>query len=508
MVITGDLKNQIDKIWDDMFSYGIANPLVVIEQLTYLFFIRSLDMNEEINEKNDEMFPGTQEERIFPQDKYGQALRWSKFKTLPSEQMFELVRDRVFPFIKGENTTISLADGPKHIIKGMKISKKSSYGKHMKNANFSLPSPLITEKVITAIDKLPLKENDLKGDLYEYMISKLQTAGRIGQFRTPRHIIEMMVRLIDPVITDTIADPACGTGGFLVLSGHYVRDKYKNEIRKDKKTREHYQSKMFTGHDTDQTMLRITAMNTILHGMDEANIKFNDSLSKDNDDVEKYSVILANPPFKGSLDSEAVAPSLTAITDTKKTELLFLALFLRSLQVGGRCACIVPDGILFGTSTAHKSIRKEIIENNKLEAVISMPSGVFKPYAGVSTAILIFTKTGKGGTDNIWFYDMKSDGYSLDDKRENLGNNGDIEDIVTRYKNLDKENTRKRTEQSFLVPVDEIIGDGAYDLSINRYKKTDYQEETYDHPSETIAKVLALEEEILAGLKELEVMFE
>lgn len=503
----GNSQSQIDKIWDDMYSYGMANPLVVIEQLTYLFFIRSLDTNEEANEKNDEMFPGTQSERIFSQDEYGQALRWNKFKTLPSEQMFELIRDRVFPFIKGENTAVSLDDGTKHTIKGMKISKKSSYGKHMRNANFSLPSPLITEKIVTAIDTLPLKENDLKGDLYEYMISKIQSAGRIGQFRTPRHIIEMMVALIDPQITDTIADPACGTGGFLIVSGHYVREHNNEDLRLNKKAREHYQSEMFTGYDTDQTMLRITAMNTILHNMDDANIKFNDSLSKDNEDTEKYSVILANPPFKGSLDHESVAPSLTAVTDTRKTELLFLALFIRMLKVGGKCACIVPDGVLFGTSKAHMDIRKELVEKHKLEAVISMPSGVFKPYAGVSTAVLVFTKTDKGGTDNVWFYDMKSDGFSLDDKRAELGTGGDIDDIIARHKNLDAEKVRTRKEQSFLVPAQEII-DKKYDLSLNRYKESDYQDEVYDHPRVTIAKVRALEGDILTGLHELEAMFE
>ncbi|MEG0835683.1 MAG: class I SAM-dependent DNA methyltransferase [Christensenellaceae bacterium] len=504
----GNSQNQIDKIWDDMYSYGMANPLVVIEQLTYLFFIRSLDMNEELNEKTDEMFPGTSSERIFAQDEHGQALRWNKFKILPAEQMFELIRDQVFPFIKGENTVVILDDGTKHTIEGMKISKKSSYGNHMRNANFGLPSPLITEKVVTAIDTLPLKENDLKGDLYEYMISKIQSSGRIGQFRTPRHIIEMMVDLIDPQITDTIADPACGTGGFLIVSGHYVREHNKEAIRKNtNKAREHYQSEMFTGYDTDQTMLRITAMNTILHNMDNATIKFNDSLSKDNEDTEKYSVILANPPFKGSLDHESVAPSLTAVTDTRKTELLFLALFIRMLKVGGKCACIVPDGVLFGTSKAHMDIRKELVEKHKLQAVISMPSGVFKPYAGVSTAVLVFTKTGKGGTDKVWFYDMKSDGFTLDDKRTKIEIGGDIEDIVERYKHLGAEESRTRKEQSFLVPVQEII-DKKYDLSLNRYKESDYQDEVYDHPSVTIAKVKALEADIQTGLDELEAMFE
>jgi type I restriction enzyme M protein len=317
----------------------------------------------------------------------------------------------------------------------------------------------------------------------------------------------MMVNLVEPKIDDFIADPACGTGGFLVLAGHYVRANNKEVLQKDKKARAHYQSEMFTGYDTDQTMLRITAMNTILHNMDEANILFNDSLSKDNDDAEKYTLVLANPPFKGSLDHDAVAPSLLSMTNTKKTELLFLALFLRMLQVGGRCACIVPDGVLFGTSNAHKAIRKELIDGHRLQTVISMPSGVFKPYAGVSTAVLVFTKTGKGGTDNVWFYDMQSDGYSLDDKRVDLGTGGDMEDIVTRFKNLAAEAKRERTEQSFLVPKQEIVDNG-YDLSINKYKKTVTQATEYPPPKEIMTELFKIEERIAAELKELEAMLD
>jgi type I restriction enzyme M protein len=466
-------------------------------------------MNEERNEVNDELIGGAPGERIFPQDEFGQALRWGKFKDLPAEQLFELIRDRVFPFIKGEDTAVKLADGSGHKIKGLKVGKKSAYVRHMGNANFALPNPLITEKVVTSIDALTqaLKDNDLKGDLYEYMVGKLQAAGRIGQFRTPRHIIRMMVRMVDPQITDTIADPACGTGGFLILAGEHIRKNYERELRLDKKARNHYQSKMFTGYDTDQTMLRITAMNTILHNMDEANIAFHDSLSKDNPDTEKYSVILANPPFKGSLDHEAVSPSLISVTNTKKTELLFVALFLRMLQIGGRCACIVPDGVLFGTSTAHKTIRRELIENNRLQAIISMPSGVFKPYAGVSTAVMVFTKTGRGGTDNVWFYDMQSDGYSLDDKRTDLGTGGDIEDIVARFKSLEAETDRGRTEQSFLVPKQEIIDNG-YDLSINKYKKTITETVVYPPTKEIMANLYDIEERIARGLKELEAMLD
>ena len=309
--------------------------------------------------------------------------------------------------------------------------------------------------------------------------------------------------MMQPKITDTIADPACGTGGFLVVSGQYVREENERTLRLDKKALEHYQNNMFTGYDTDQTMLRITAMNTILHGMDHADIRFNDSLSKNNSDENKYSLILANPPFKGSLDSDAVAPSLTNVVKTAKTELLFLALFLRMLDAGGRCACIVPDGVLFGSSKAHQSIRREIIDNNMLQAVISMPSGVFKPYAGVSTAVLIFTKTGSGGTDNVWFYDMKSDGFSLDDKREDLGNCGDIDDIVKRFLHLDAEAGRERTEQSFMVPADEIR-ENNYDLSINKYKKIEYIAQEYPPSSDILAELNSLYKSLGNALLELE----
>ena len=486
-MITGTLKNQIDKIWDDMYSYGLANPLTVIDQLTSLFFIKSLDDIETANEKKAALLPGAKWDRIFPDTEEGQLMRWSKFCNLKAEEIHSILGDKVFPFIQN-----------------LQAGKDTAYNRFMKDAKFQLPSPLVTEKVVTAIGDLPLNDNDLKGDLYEYMISKLQTAGRIGQFRTPRHIIRMMVEMMDPQITDTIADPACGTGGFLVMAGQYVREHNKEKLRLDKKAREHYQNKMFTGYDTDQTMLRITAMNTVLHGMDNADIRFNDSLSKDNRDADKYTMVLANPPFTGSLDYDAVAPNLTAVTKTKKTELLFLALFIRMLDAGGKCACIVPEGVLFGTSNAHKDIRRELIEKNKLRAVISMPSGVFKPYAGVSTAVLIFTKTGTGGTDNVWFYDMKSDGFSLDDKREDLGTNGgDIPDIIVRFQNLEGEVERQRNEQSFLVPVQEIIDKG-YDLSINKYKQVEYEAKEYPPSADLMQELSDLYQALGDTLEELE----
>lgn len=468
-MITGKLKTDIDQIWNDMFSYGMSNPLVVIEQLTYLFFIKSLDDMETENEKAAEIF-GTEYERIFPADSAGQEMRWSVFQHKKAEDIHAILRDRVFPFIKQ--------------LRG----DTSSYARYMENAVFSLPDPLITEKVVTAITALPLSDRDLKGDLYEYMISKLQTAGRVGQFRTPRHIIRMMVRLMQPSLRDRIIDPACGTGGFLIGAGSFVREHYDRELRTDFRLRAHFQNEMFTGYDTDQTMLRITAMNSILHGMDGADIRFNDALSKNNTDADRYTLVLANPPFKGSLDGQNVAGNLTAKVRTTKTELLFVALFLRVLDAGGRCACIVPDGVLFGASRAHRDLRRELVDHNLLQAVISMPAGVFMPYAGVSTAILVFTKTGTGGTERVWFYDMKSDGYSLDAKREPLADGGDIEDIVQRFTYMEEETERPRTAQSFLVPVDEIRTNG-YDLSINKYKEIEYVPQEYPSTDELMEQI-------------------
>ncbi|MBQ9061219.1 MAG: SAM-dependent DNA methyltransferase [Eubacterium sp.] len=484
-MITGTLKNQIDKIWDDLASYGVSDPIVAIEQMTYLFFIKSLDDLETSNEKKDEMLQITSK-RIFPQTEEGQAMRWSKFCNLKAEEIFEIIGQKVFPFIQK-----------------LKTDEKSAYARYMRDAKFALPNALITEKVVTAINNLPLNDRDLKGDVYEYMISKLQTSGRNGQFRTPRHIISMMVELMEPQITDVIADPACGTGGFLVGAGTYVREHNKEKLRLDKKAREHYQNAMFTGYDTNQTMLRISAMNTILHEMDNADIRFMDSLSKDNPDTEKYSLILANPPFTGSLDYDAVAPTLLSTTKTKKTELLFVALFLRMLDAGGRCACIVPDGVLFGSSNAHKSLRKEIVDKNMLQAVISMPGGVFKPYAGVSTGVLIFTKTGTGGTNKVWFYDMQADGYTLDDKRAEDEKHNDIPDIIARFRNLEGELNRKRTDKSFFVSVQEIRDNG-YDLSINKYKEVEYIPIEYPASDALISDAKALGRDLLIKLDEIE----
>lgn len=482
-MLTGELRNKVDKIWETFWTGGITNPLTVIEQFTYLLFIKGLDETETQREQEAALL-GIEFERIFPEDK--QHLRWSKFKNLEASQMYEIVSKEVFPFIKS-----------------LHGNKNSAYAKYMSDAIFMIPTPQMLSKIVDGIDKLPMKDRDLQGDLYEYLLSKIATAGTNGQFRTPRHIIKMMVELVKPTPEDIIVDPAAGSAGFLVAAGEYLR-KHRSDLFLVQSLKEHFNNHMFYGFDMDRTMLRIGAMNMMLHGIENPNIEYRDSLSEQNKDKDKYTLVLANPPFKGSLDYDAVSNDLLKVVKTKKTELLFLALFLRILKTGGRCACIVPDGVLFGSSKAHKDIRKEIVENHKLEAIISMPSGVFKPYAGVSTAIMIFTKTGVGGTDQVWFYDMKADGYSLDDKRTPIEEN-DIPDIIARFHNREAEKDRKRTEQSFFVPVEEIR-ENDYDLSINRYKEIVYEEVQYEEPKIIIEKVKKLEEEIVKGIKELEEM--
>ena len=488
-MITGELKNKIDRLWEMFWTGGLTNPLDVIEQITYLMFIRDLDEMDNARQK-DSVYLGDNYESIFAgNDDY----KWSVLRDRPADVMYQTIQTKVFPFIKKLHS-----------------DSGSTYAKYMEDAIFKIPTPRLLEQIVTTLDELyELIEKqddrkDARGDLYEYLLSKLTTAGTNGQFRTPRHIIRMMVELLDLQPNDFICDPACGTSGFLVSAGEFLKEKYLQEIFFDKNAKAHYDNNMFTGYDMDRTMLRIGAMNMMTHGIANPRIEYKDSLSDQNDDNGKYTKILANPPFKGSLDYDIVSTDLIKVAKTKKTELLFLVLFLRMLQNGGRCASIVPDGVLFGSSKAHKDIRKEIVENHRLEAIISMPSGVFKPYAGVSTAVIIFTKTGAGGTENVWFYDMKSDGYSLDDKRNELADS-DIPDIINRFKNIADEKSRERTEQSFLVPKDEIVGND-YDLSINKYKQTVYEEEVYPHPKEILAEIKALEKEITKGLQELETL--
>ena len=481
-MITGELKSKVDKIWETFWTGGITNPLEVIEQFTYLLFIKNLD-EIETRKESEALLLGFPYIGMFPANR--QALRWSRFKNEEATQMYQTVATEVFPFIKS-----------------LHANQDSAYTKYMGDAIFKIPTPQMLTKLVDMIDVLPLTP-DTKGDLYEYLLSKVATAGTNGQFRTPRHIIDMMVKLMKPTPSDVIVDPAAGSAGFLVSAQQYLRDNHA-DLFHNQGLKEHFNNDMFYGFDMDRTMLRIGAMNMMLHGVDNPNIEYKDSLSEQNKDEDTYTLILANPPFKGSLDYEAVSADLLKVTKTKKTELLFLSLFLRILKTGGRCASIVPDGVLFGSSKAHKDIRKEIVENHKLEAVISLPSGVFKPYAGVSTAILILTKTTVGGTDHVWFYDMKADGYSLDDKRQPISEN-DIPDIIERFNNLESEKTRQKTDQSFFVSVDEIRETG-YDLSINKYKEIEYEEVEYEAPSIILKKIQTLEEEIQQGLKELEKM--
>lgn len=497
-MITGELKNKIDAMWDVFAAGGLVNPLEVIEQVTYLMFIHDLDDADNIRAKESAML-GLPYKSIFSKKVQigertvdGTQLKWSKFHDFPAARMYSVVQEWVFPFIKN-----------------LHGDKNSAYSKYMDDAIFKLPTPLLLSKVVDSLDEIygimtKIKDVDIRGDVYEYLLSKIAQSGRNGQFRTPRHIIRMMVELMQPKPDDVICDPACGTSGFLVTASEYLKEKHKEEIFFNKRKKDHYMNHMFFGYDMDRTMLRIGAMNMMTHGVDSPFIEYRDSLSDQNQDKEKHTLILANPPFKGSLDADTVSTDLLKVCKTKKTELLFLTLFLRMLKMGGRCACIVPDGVLFGSSTAHKAIRQEIVEKNRLEAVISMPSGVFKPYAGVSTAILIFTKTGHGGTDKVWFYDMKADGFSLDDKRSPVSEN-DIPDIIARFHNLAGEEGRERTEQSFFVPKKEIVDNG-YDLSINKYKKTEYKPVEYAPTSHILAELNELEMEITKGLAELEGM--
>ncbi|MCI8334386.1 MAG: SAM-dependent DNA methyltransferase [Lachnospiraceae bacterium] len=480
-MITGELRNKVDRIWEVFWTGGITNPLEVIEQFTYLLFIKQLDEVETRKEKEAHFFQVSYV-GMFPEE--CQKYRWSRFKNLgDAQEVYDLVLNQVFPFIKNLHQ-----DG------------ESAYSKYMGDAIFKIPTPAMLIKLIDGIDSLELGDSDSKGDLYEYLLSKVATAGTNGQFRTPRHIIKMMVELVKPGPLDVVCDPAMGSAGFLVETQEYLREHEPGLLLKAE-LREHFNSHMFYGFDMDRTMLRIGAMNMLLHGVDNPHIEYRDSLSENNPDQEKYTLILTNPPFKGSLDYERVSADLLQVTKTKKTELLFLALFLRVLKKGGRAAVIVPDGVLFGSSNAHKQIRKEILENHKLDAVISMPSGVFKPYAGVSTAILIFTKTGAGGTDQVWFYDMKADGLSLDDKRQPVPEN-DIEDIIERFHHREQEKERKRTEQSFFVDLDEIRENG-YDLSVNKYKEMEYQAVEYDPPSVILERIEELEGKIQEEIQEL-----
>jgi type I restriction enzyme M protein len=511
-MLTGEIRNQVDQIWNAFWSGGVSNPLSVIEQITYLLFIKRLDDLHTLEENKASTLGTAIERRIFPEgdDERGRAyadMRWSRFKHFEARDMMNVVSEHVFPFLRqlGE--------------------EGSSYGQHMKDARLGFSNPALLAKTVEMLDKIPMDDRDTKGDLYEYMLGKIASAGANGQFRTPRHIIQLMVELTQPTRDDVIVDPASGTCGFLVAAGEYLRDNDPALFR-DEKARMHFHNGMFHGFDFDPTMLRIGNMNMTLHGVDNPDVSYRDSLAQEHGgDAGKYSLILANPPFAGSLDYDATAKDLQQIVKTKKTELLFMALFLRLLKTGGRAAVVVPDGVLFGSSTAHQAIRKMLIEDHKLDAVVKLPSGVFRPYAGVSTAILLFTKTGVGGTDNVWFYDLQADGFSLDDKRNPLlpdekqgvlvqvplsaddHAKNNLPDALLRFSRRDgSELENPRTAQSFCVPKAEIAATGTYDLSLNRYKEVEHEEVEHETPAVIIADLKRLEAEISDGLAKLEAM--
>lgn len=484
-MITGELKSNVDRVWDAFASGGISNPLEVIEQITYLLYMRRLDTEQNRAESKANALGQPVENSVFGPDQ--QHLRWTQLKNLGASQMHTLISDEVFPFLRtfrGEDST---------------------YASHMKDARYTIPTSALLAKVVDLLDKIPLGNSDTNGDLYEYMLSKIATAGRNGQFRTPRHIIELIVKMMDPKPGEIICDPAAGTAGFLVEASQHVQTTYP-EYSRDAKLRHSFHHEMFNGYDFDNTMLRIGSMNMQMHGVNNANIRYRDSLSNDAaGDRGSYDVILANPPFAGSLDYEATASDLLQVAKTKKTELLFLALFLKALKIGGRAAVVVPDGVLFGSSKAHKELRKALVENQKLDAVVKLQSGVFKPYAGVSTAILFFTRTESGGTDNVWFYDVQADGFSLDDKRNPIEEN-DLPDVLSRWSERNgSEAKRARTEQSFCVPKTDIVAQG-YDLSINRYKEIEHEEVEHRAPLDIIADIEKLQAEIADATAELKAM--
>lgn len=501
-MITGATKNKVDAIWQKMWEGGITNPLDVITNLTYLMFMRQLDEKELETESMESML-GEPLDHIFPetyQNDHGETIsgremRWSHFKDKRAEDMYRIVERFAFPFIK------TLGD-------------ESAYSRAMENATFGFPAgkPALLEKAVTGVDEL-LRDFDEHigdlGDLYEYMLSKLSTAGKNGQFRTPQHIRNMMVELVDPRPGELICDPACGTAGFLISAAEHIRGKYENSMTTDQWsafTGADGAEPQFSGFEMDQTMLRISAMNLMLHEVSSPDVRYLDSVSQKNDISGKFDVILANPPFTGSVDVEDIDKSLRAIVDSKQTELLFVALFLRMLKVGGRCACIVPNGVLFRSNAkAYGQLRRELVENQKLEAIIYMPSGVFKPYSGVSTAVLVFTKTGAGGTDNVWLYNMEGDGFTLDDKRDADEKHNDIPDILERWDNLAAEADRERTEKSFLVPKAEIV-ENDYDFSFNKYTKTEYERIEYPPTEQILAELDELNAQMAASLAELKKM--
>ncbi len=514
-MVTGELKRQIDAVWNDFWSGGISNPLEVMEQLTYLLFIKALDEQQTLAENKANRTGKPIEDNIFPEGQefrpegraedrpYGD-LRWSRFKNRPAAEMFDIVENYVFPFLQVR-------------------AGESSHAKHMRDARFTIPTASLLEKAVDKLDAVEMQDRDTKGDVYEYMLSKIATAGQNGQFRTPRHIIELMVEMTAPQPDDVICDPASGTCGFLVAAGEYIRREHPSALTSPDQSR-HFHNGMFSGYDFDNTMLRIGSMNMQLHGVENPRVSYRDSLAEEYaSDAEAYSLILANPPFAGSLDYEGTAKDLLQVARTKKTELLFLSLFLRLLKPGGRAAVIVPDGVLFGSTKAHKELRRILVEDQKLDGIVSLPAGVFRPYSGVSTAILLFTKTNSGGTDLVWFYDVKADGLSLDDKRDPLLSDdkrgalagvltddehkkNNLPDVLARWLRREgAELERPATEQSFCVPRADIANSD-FELNINRYRQVVYDDIEWAQPSDVLSELAELEEQIQAGIEDLRAM--
>lgn len=485
-MITGELKSKIDKLWEEFWTGGITNPLTVIEQISYLVFLRMVDVRESAAERKKAKTKA-QVTLVYGQDK--QNLRWSQLRneTDPT-RLLERMRDEVFRHIR----TLG--------------KEGSALREYNKDAQLFIQKASLLDAAMRMVDELPLQDADVKGDLYEYLLSKLTTAGINGQFRTPRHIIRLMVEMMDPQPTEVVGDPACGTAGFLVAVKEHLDRQGHSDVER---YRQHIQERMFHGFDFDRTMLHIASMNLALHGVEEPNIHNQDSLSSSfaakhpRFAKNAFDVILANPPFKGSLDDEDVAADLLKVVKTKKTELLFLALILRMLKpAGGRSATIVPDGVLFGSSNAHKQVRKTLVEDNTLQAVISLPAGVFKPYAGVSTAILVFARG--GATEDVFFYDVQADGFSLDDKRQETKEN-DLPDVLARWKKRSAKKDKDRTAKHFVVPVGEIRAK-EYDLSINRYKEAVHAAVEHESPKAVIRRLRALEREVEKELAALEAL--
>ena len=498
------LKSQVSKLWDKFWSGGISNPLTAIEQISYLLFMKRLD---ELDSKNrhDADFIGEKYTSIF--EGKDENLKWSNFKQMEAGEMLKHVQEKVFPFIK----TLG--------------GEGSSFVKYMKNSVFIISKPSLLTEAVSIIDEIfdeiaKQEANgqgfqDTQGDLYEYLLSELKSAGKLGQFRTPRHIIQLISELVDPKLGDTICDPACGTGGFLlgayqhIITAHTSKEQRQTDengltrgrlgdMLTDERQWKHLKEKTFYGYDTDDSMVRIGLMNLMMHGISSPNIEQKDTLSKKYDEDNQFDVIMANPPFKGSIDKGDINESLSV--NTTKTELLFVNRIIKSLKIGGRAGVIVPDGVLFGSSNAHKQVRKMLLDDCELQGVISMPSGVFKPYAGVSTAILLFVKGGE--TEKVWFYDMQADGYSLDDKRSKIKDN-DLPDIVEKWKNRKNIVENDRKSKFFWVDKKEIEENGL-DLSINRYKENHYEEVKYEDPEKILKDIKDIEKEIVKGLDELE----